>query len=110
MVDYQNVFEVLEWLSGPVGAVAWFIFVSNLVRNAREDDALKNWTSWQVQHFVAGVSLVVPVGAILVNTYVSPDVLAGIQEYYAAISAIAIAYLGQQAWYKATKYDGGNPG
>lgn len=104
-MDYQNLNELLAWLAGPVGALACFVYVSNLMRGLQDDGKLTKLSPWQVQLLVMGLSLVIPLGALVVVTVLPPETIAQAQSVYAIIATIAVAYLGQQGWYKITKND-----
>ncbi len=104
-MNYQNLNELLAWLAGPVGALACFVYVSNLIRGLRDDGKLLKLSPWQVQLLVMGVSLVIPIGALVVVTVLPPETIAQAQSIYAIVATIAVAYLGQQGWYKISKGD-----
>ena len=105
-MDYKDLNTFLAWLAGPVGALACFVYVSNLIRGLQDDGKLTKLSPWQVQLLVMGISLVVPIGALVIVTVLPPETIAQAQSVYAIIATIAVAYLGQQGWYRLTKEDG----
>ena len=84
MDEYQNLQELLVYLSGPIGAVAWFILVSSFVRNLREKGYMEKWASWLVQ-------------------LVPPEVIITLQPWWALVASVSFAYLVQQGYYVITK-------
>jgi len=108
MDNYENLYQFLVWLAGPAGTIACFIFVSNLVRNLRDAHKLENLSSWQVQTLVLVLSLLGPGMALGVVQLVPAETIAQYQDVWAILSVIAVSYLTQQGWYKATKNDGNN--
>lgn len=111
-MEFETLNELLVWVAGPAGTAACFVYVSNLVRNLREEGKLAEWSSWAVQLLTVGLSLAGPVAAYLVITYVPQDIIGQLQPFYGMIGALASSYLIQQGWYKLTKNDsaGGNAG
>lgn len=102
-IDYATLNTVLVYLSGPAGAVAWFVLVSNFVRNLREGGGMAKWPFWAVQVLMLVVSLAVPLSALVIVQNVPPDVIAGLQPYWALIAVVSVAYLYQQWHYLVTK-------
>lgn len=102
-VNYQDLNAVLTYLAGPLGAVAWFIFVSGFIRNLREKGAFTSWQPWFMQLFVLAVSMAVPFGALAIVQNVPPAIIEGLQPWWAMLAAISIAYLVQQGYYLASK-------
>jgi len=105
-MDYKDLNTFLAWLAGPVGALACFVYVSNLIRGLQDDGKLTKLSPWQVQLLVMGISLVVPIGALIIVTVLPPETIAQAQSVYAIVATLAVAYLGQQGWHKITKNDG----
>lgn len=104
-INYTDLNELLAWLAGPVGALAWFVYVSNLVRGLCDDGKLSTLAPWRIQLLVMGISLIVPIGALIVVTVLPAETIAQAQGVYSIVAAIAVAYLGQQGWFKLTKND-----
>src|SRR3990167_8191319 len=117
-IDFTNLNAVLNWLAGAAGAAAWMIFLSNLVRNLVGGSfdpttqplpyKLAVWLGGMAaltrQLVVAIGSFIVPIGAkaILMVSLHQPLTVEGVWGFGAML---ALCYLGQQQWFKNTKYD-----
>lgn len=95
---------LLASLAGPVGTLACLAFFSDLLRNIREQGGLANWQPWHVQLLTAGVSLVVPLIALAINTFVPAATLTTLEPLWAIIGTWAVAYLGQLGLFKLSKF------
>ncbi len=103
MFDLPKLVEFLSFIAGPAGTLAVFVFVSDLIRNVMEDGGLANWLAWHVQLLVLGLSLVIPVAALLIITFVPATVLASAEPFWAVIGTLSVAYLVQLGYFKLSK-------
>lgn len=105
-MNYQNLSELLAYLAGPVGALAWALYVSNLVRNLRDDGKLAKLSSAAIQGIVLAISAGVPLVSYAILQFVPAAELAKFQDVWAILATVGMSYLVQQGWYKLTKSDG----
>lgn len=102
-VDYTNLNTLLAYLAGPAGALAWFLIVSNFIRNWRETGGLVTWPFWGVQALVLGLSLSVPIAALAAVQNLPEATFQALQPYWALIAVVSFAYVVQQFNYLFAK-------
>lgn len=115
-IDPTQLMVVLAWLAGPAGALAWMVFLSNMIRNWRSGDVsqmdpyssgvagwIRRLTPVQLQTLVTLLAFAVPSIAAGILKLVPPERLAAAQEVYSFIAMLFILYLGQQIWFQITK-------
>ena len=100
--DLTSLTAVLAALMAPAGITAWMLYVSNWFRNATANGTVKFDAPWKVQLAVAAASILPPVAAFLITTYVPAATLASASPTYAFFSTVALAYLVQQGWFALT--------
>lgn len=97
----------LATLAGPAGTLALLAFFSDYIRNLREQGDMDGWKPWQVQLMVAAVTLVVPLIALAITTFVPQTTLAALEPLWAIIGTWAVAYLGTLGIFKLSKLTSG---
>lgn len=106
-VNLTDLGAVLAYLAGPVGIVAWMVYVSNWFRNATEDKGdgsqLIKLTGWRLQLLIFAVSALPPTAAFLILAYVPPEVITMLSPSYQFFATLFIAYLAQQVWFAYKK-------
>lgn len=115
-IDFTQLMVLLAWLAGPAGAMAWMVFLSNMVRNWRTGDVsqmdpyssgvagwIRRLTSVQLQTLVTVMAFAVPSIAAGILKLVPADKLAAAQEYWSFFAMLFLLYLGQQIWFQITK-------
>lgn len=117
-VDYNKLADILAWLAGPAGMVAWVMYWSQFLKNVRdnEPDSLswvgrllrtyldkgpKSPGAVQLLHLI--VAFIVPVTARLITSFAPADILLSLQPVYAFLAMFYLAYTASQVWYQATK-------
>lgn len=103
MPDFTSLMATLVWLAGPAGIVAWLLFVSDTVRNWREDGELTNFTPLGLQLSVAAASFLVPAVAYGILLLVPPATIETLQPFYSFVATFFLAYIGQKIWFRFNK-------
>lgn len=100
-VDLTNLNAVLAWLAGPVGAVAWAAFWSDLFRSlgASGFAGLDKLTPLGKQLVYALGTALVPTAAYIVLSVVPTDVIAALAPHYAFAASVLLALLGGRLLY-----------
>jgi hypothetical protein len=112
---FSNLGELLAWLAGPLGVAAWMMYFSKWVRNIKDPTVelppfqakistyLNNMTPFGLQAFVLVGSLIVPIIAKVILTFVPQDTLAQLQPVWEFIALLCIGYFSQQVAFRRAK-------
>lgn len=113
---FTDLYKLLVFLSGPIGAFTWMLFLSNAIRNLREEDTsrldpasaelavwVRNLRPLKLLVLSFLLSVGVPGLAALVIGLVPPELIARFQPVFAVIAMLLLMYIGQQIWYRTTR-------
>lgn len=116
MEAYTDLYELLVYLAGPIGAAGWMMVLSNAIRNMRNGDLanmppvdgkvaewVRSLSPLSLHALVIVLSLGVPALAALALAFVPVETLARLQPTFAFIAMLLVVYMAQQVWFQITK-------
>jgi hypothetical protein len=97
--DLTDLQQTLAFLAGPAGVVAWYIFVSDTLRNWTAAGKFDKFSPLGLSLLNIGISFGTPsIAFVLINVFSEAEI-ATVQPIYSFVATLLLSYLAQQGYF-----------